>query len=136
MTESRKGEDVLRKRCLVVEDVPMIRRIIEMMMARFRCDVIVASDGERALAVCRVAMPDLILLDWSMPNMDGLTFVAELRRLEGGDKPKIIMCTVNRQNHHITMALAAGVDEYIKKPFNIDRLSEKIGKFGIFDDEL
>jgi two-component system chemotaxis response regulator CheY len=114
----------------------MIRRIIEMMMGRFQFDVIPASDGAMALAACRIAMPDIILLDWSMPNMDGLTFVTELRSMPDGKKPKIIMCTVNRLNHHITMALAAGVDEYIKKPFNIDRLAEKLERVGVHSTRM
>jgi len=120
----------MRKKCLVVEDVPMIRRIIEMMMGRFECEVSVASDGAMALSVCKVLVPDLILLDWAMPNMDGLTFVSELRRMQAGNKPKIVMCTVKSRSQHSSMAMAAGVDEYIEKPFNIEKLTEVLMRLG------
>ncbi len=119
-------------KCLIVEDAPMIRRIIEMMMGRLNFHVTAANDGVMALEACTAALPDIILLDWSMPKMDGLTFVAELRRLPGGDRPKVIMCTVNNEAHHIARATEAGVDAYLAKPFQVDDIVSTLETLKVF----
>ena len=64
-------------------------------------------------------MPDVILVDWRMPKMDGLEFVGRLRRMPGGDA-KVLYCAVEGDAGHVARAKRAGVDDYIMKPFDAE----------------
>lgn len=87
-------------------------------------DVVEASDGVEALAAIQCSRPDLILVDWNMPNMDGITLVRTVRTK---DKAlPIIMCTTEAEKSRVIEALKAGVNDYIVKPFTLESLSEKI----------
>jgi len=92
-----------------------------------------AEDGQRALDACRKRMPDLILLDWNMPVMDGLTFLKHLRRLPAGQQPKVIFCTTVNDLPHIEEALDAGADEYIMKPFDEAIIRAKLHQTGFLE---
>ena len=75
-------------------------------------------------------MPDLILLDWNMPVMNGIEFICELRRLNGGGGPKVVFCTTENDVAHIREAIEAGADEYVMKPFDHDTLQMKLQLIG------
>src|SRR5262245_20379742 len=90
-----------------------------------------AADGMEALAWCRAAMPDVILLDWNMPMMTGIEFLRKLREEPGGEAPKVIFCTVENDVAHITEALEAGAAEYIMKPFDGDIIEAKFAEAGL-----
>ena len=76
-------------------------------------------------------MPDAILLDWNMPVMDGLEFLAQLRSMPSGTKPKVIFCTTENEVAQITRAIAAGADEYIMKPFDKEIVHSKLVEVGL-----
>jgi len=118
-------------RCLVVEDMAATRLIYRRMLDRLGLQAVEAEDALLALELCREAMPDLVLADWNLPKMDGLAFVVALRQLPGGDKPKVLMCTIENSMEHIERALAAGIDEYVMKAFTIDILRDKLRQVGI-----
>ncbi len=96
----------------------MIRKVARRIFEGIGFQADEAEDGERALEACRYAMPDLILLDWNMPVMDGFTFLRELRRLPDGTQPTVILCTTENDLAHIARAMHAGADTYIMKPFD------------------
>ena len=75
-------------------------------------------------------MPDVILLDWQMPVMDGLTFLGRLRALPGGAAPKVLFCSVETRAERIAEALSAGADEYVMKPFDGEILHSKLAEVG------
>ncbi|MBY0407709.1 MAG: response regulator, partial [Rickettsiales bacterium] len=85
-----------------------------------------AEDGVQALSMCQAEKPDLILLDWHMPNMDGLEFVKALRALPDGSKPKVIFCTTESDVNHIMQAIQSGADEYVMKPFDAEIIRGKL----------
>ncbi len=87
-------------------------------------DLLEASDGVDALAKAKSTLPDLILLDWNMPNMDGLTFLKAFRT--ENKKTPIIMVTTEADKSHIIEAIRAGVNNYVVKPFTPDALSTRI----------
>jgi len=77
-----------------------------------------AIDGAKAIDSVKVSMPEMVLLDWEMPNLSGPDFVRALRKLPGGDHPKVVLCAIENDVQHIQQALDAGADEYIMKPFD------------------
>ena len=87
--------------------------------------IIEAEDGEKASEACRRGLPDVIPLDWNMPIVDRYEFLGDLRRMPGGDAPKVVFCTTENGNNHIARALNAGVHEYIMKPFDKDIVAAK-----------
>ena len=117
--------------CLVVDDSHVVRLVARRMIAEFGFACSEAEDGRQALDACRVAMPDCILLDWNMPVMNGIEFLAALRGLAGGSGPKVIFCTTENDLAHISQALAAGADEYIMKPFDAEILAGKFAQIGL-----
>jgi two-component system chemotaxis response regulator CheY len=81
------------KTCLVVDDSSVIRKVARRILEGLDFQIIEAEDGEKALEVCKRELPDAILLDWNMPVMDGYEFLGNLRRMPGGDAPKVVFCT-------------------------------------------
>src|SRR5260370_6795224 len=79
--------------CLVVDDSSVIRKVARRILEGLDFQIIEAEDGEKALEVCKRGLPDAILLDWNMPIMDGYEFLGNLRRMPGGDQPKVVFCT-------------------------------------------
>ena len=119
------------KTCLVVDDSRVIRRVARRILEDLGFETAEAADGMEAMAWCRTAMPEAILLDWNMPVMDGLEFLKQLRREPDGQDPVVVFCTVENDLEHITMALEAGADEYIMKPFDGDIIAAKLDLAGL-----
>jgi two-component system, chemotaxis family, chemotaxis protein CheY len=117
--------------CLVVDDSSVVRKIARRILEAMDFEIIEAEDGEHALEVCKCAMPEAVLLDWNMPVMDGYEFLGNLRRLPGGDMPKVVFCTTENGIDHISRALRAGANEYIMKPFDKDIIAEKFQEVGL-----
>jgi two-component system chemotaxis response regulator CheY len=117
-------------RCLLVDDSRVIRKVAHRIISGLGYQVIEAENGEEALARCKAAMPDLILLDWEMPVMTGVQFVAALRRLDGGAGPKVVFCTSKSETPDIYQGIGAGADEYVTKPFDEQTLLAKLQRIG------
>jgi two-component system chemotaxis response regulator CheY len=125
----RSSEPV--KTCLVVDDSRVIRKVARRILEDLGFEIAEAADGMEAMAWCRTAMPEAILLDWNMPVMDGLTFLRELRKEPEGHQPVVVFCTVENDLEHIALALESGADEYIMKPFDGDILEAKLTEAGL-----
>ena len=117
--------------CLIVDDSPTVRRVIRRIVVNLGFEAVEAAEGRAALAACRERLPDLVVLDWNMPEMDGMSFLRALRRLPEGQRPVVIFCTTVNDLPHIEEALDAGADEYIMKPFDEDILKHKLGQTGL-----
>jgi two-component system, chemotaxis family, chemotaxis protein CheY len=117
--------------CLVVDDSSVIRKIARRILEEMDFQIIEAEDGEKALEVCKRGVPDAILLDWNMPVMDGFEFLRILRRMPGGDLPKVVFCTTENGIDHIARAIQAGANEYIMKPFDKDIVAAKFQEVGL-----
>jgi two-component system chemotaxis response regulator CheY len=117
--------------CLVVDDSRVIRKVARRILEDMGFEIAEAADGMEALAWCRAAMPDAILLDWNMPVMNGIEFLRHLREEKDGDGPTVIFCTVENDIAHITEALEAGAAEYIMKPFDGDIIEAKFAQAGL-----
>ena len=121
------------KTCLVVDDSGVVRKVARRIVETLNFSVIEAEDGEKALEACKHSMPEAVLLDWNMPVMDGLEFLVNLRRMPGGDAPKVVFCTTENGMDHIARALEAGADEYIMKPFDKDIVTDKFREVGLVE---
>jgi two-component system chemotaxis response regulator CheY len=119
------------KTCLVVDDSSVIRKVARRILEGFEFQISEAEDGQQALEQCRQSLPDAILLDWNMPVMDGFEFLQALRRMPGGDRPKVVFCTTENDVVHIARALNAGANEYIMKPFDKDIVEAKFQEVGL-----
>ena len=119
------------KHCLIVDDSRVIRKVSRHIVESFAFEVTEAENGQDALAKCSDAMPDLILLDWNMPVMNGIDFLRALRREPGGDKPVVVFCTTENDMEHIKTAMEAGANEYIMKPFDSEIIESKFAQIGL-----
>lgn len=119
------------KTCLVVDDSRVIRKVARRILEDIGFEIAEASDGMEALAWCRAAMPDAVLLDWNMPMMTGIEFLRHLRLEPGGDKPIVVFCTVENDIERIREALDCGANEYIMKPFDGDIIASKFAEAGL-----
>ncbi len=117
--------------CLVVDDSTVIRKIARRILEEMNFQIVEAEDGAKALEACQRELPDAILLDWNMPVMDGYEFLGALRRMPGGDQPKVVFCTTENGIDHIARALDAGANEYIMKPFDKDIVAAKFQEVGL-----
>lgn len=119
------------KICLIVDDSSVIRKVARRILEGMDFQIVEAEDGEQALAQCQSQLPDAVLLDWNMPKMDGFEFLKALRRLPGGDAPKVVFCTTENDVAHIARALHAGANEYIMKPFDSEIIQSKFAQIGL-----
>lgn len=119
------------KHCLVVDDSRVIRKVASRILEDLGFETAEAADGALALEACKASMPDLIILDWNMPVMDGLEFLRELRGRADGEAPRVVFCTTENDLEHISMAIDAGANEYIMKPFDRDILEGKLAAVGV-----
>lgn len=118
--------------CLIVDDSSVVRKVARRIVEKFGYTVAEAPDGTDALDyVTGNPMPEAILLDWNMPKMQGIDFLDHLRKLPGGNTPKVVFCTTENDLQKISRALWAGADEYIMKPFDEDILATKFATVGL-----
>ncbi len=119
------------KHCLIVDNSKVIRRVARKILRELKFETDEAHDGKGALAACQRNMPDVVLLAWDMPVMDGMEFLRELRGLSGGEAPKVIFCATETDIEHIREAIDAGANEYIMKPFDSEIIQTKFALVGL-----
>jgi two-component system, OmpR family, KDP operon response regulator KdpE len=112
-----------RKRVLIVDDEPQIRRVLRLALTAQGFDVRAAADGEAALDLLHDWHPDLVVTDLAMPEMDGLEITRRIRR---ESRVPIIVLSVKGEEPTKVAALDAGADDYVTKPFGMNELSARI----------
>ncbi len=117
--------------CLIVDDSNVIRMVARRILESFSFDITEAADGRQALDICCRRMPDVILLDWNMPVMNGIDFLHHLREHEGGEAPVVVFCTTENDRSHLREAIEAGANECIMKPFDRDIIEAKFVQVGL-----
>ena len=117
---------------LVVDDSRAMRAILTRLMTGLGFDVIQANDGAEALSVLETgARPNVALVDWNMPVMDGLTFIKKCRLNPDYRDMVLMMVTTESEQSQIVRALAAGAHEYVIKPFTAEVIAEKLEILGL-----
>ena len=121
-------------RALVVEDSKTIRMILCEYLRKMDIQVVEAADGREALERLKeMSAPDLVLVDWNMPVMNGIDFIRAVRELQIFDPLPLIMVTTNSESEHVGTAMEAGANEYIQKPCTFEALREKLDRLGLFE---
>jgi PleD family two-component response regulator len=115
-----------KRKILLVDDDPLIRRIVTKTLTANGYQVLEASSGAEGLALARSQPPDLILLDLMMPGMDGFEVCAALRQDSLTVNVPVLMLTALDQTDAKVRGLQTGADDYITKPFNLDELITRI----------
>lgn len=123
-----------QRSCLVVDDSLVVRKAARRIVEGLGFAVREARDGQEALAACREALPDGVLLDWNMPVMDGITFLRAARAEFGPEQPRIVLCTTEAELARILEALEAGAQEYVMKPFDAEIIRGKFAQAGLLED--
>jgi len=121
--ESPKAES--RNCVLLVDDDQEIVDTVQAALEAHDYQVVVARDGNQGLAMVEREDPDLVILDMMMPKRSGFLVLEKLRRTRPVPT-RIIMITANEGNRHKAYAEMLGVDDYIRKPFPMDRLLESV----------
>ena len=119
------------KHCLVVDDSRVIRKVACRILGDLRFQTEEAEDGVSALESCRMRMPDLILLDENMPNMNGLEFLRTLKRDHPESNPIVVFCTTENDPVHIAEALHAGASDFLVKPYDRMLVEAKLTEAGL-----
>lgn len=121
------------EQALIIDDSRAIRRILGAAIRDLGFDVAEAGNGKEALETLAAlaAPPGLILVDWNMPEMNGLEFVTELRRNAAYSGSKVMMVTTETAIEQMAEALEAGADEYLMKPFTKEAVLDKLRLLGV-----
>ncbi len=119
-------------RALVVDDSRTMRRIVAGTLQDLGFETIEAEHGQAAIDLLESGVEvDLACVDWNMPEMDGLTFVATVRADRQWRAITLMMVTTESEQEQIVRALAAGAHEYLIKPFSPDALHDKLALLGL-----
>ena len=122
-------------RALVIDDSRTVRIIIGQILREIGMEVLEARDGVEALEqIKRNPDVDLMLVDWNMPQMNGLDFIRAVRANRAYDAVRILMVTSESQGEQVIQALEAGANEYLMKPFNKDILVAKLNLLDVVQE--
>ena len=118
-------------RALVIDDSTTMRKILGRILSKLGFEITEAGNGCEGLERLRESKDiALALVDWNMPEMDGLTFVRSVRADRTYDAIRLMMVTTEAELSRVAMALEAGADEYVMKPFTDDVIREKLELLG------
>ena len=113
---------------LSVDDSKTIRLVLARLFRPFACELMEAANGEEGLAVATRENPDLIILDYNMPVMDGLAMLRKLREQAALKRTPVIMLTADSGLQSLATAARLGVRDYVTKPFREEELLAKVGR--------
>jgi four helix bundle protein len=122
---AKKTDTKTNQRILLVDDDAEIIESLRLALEAHDYEVLIARDGNQGLALIERESPDLVILDMMMPKRSGFLVLERLKRM-GEKKQKIIMITANEGARHKAYAEMLGVDDYVRKPFPMDRLIKSI----------
>jgi sigma-B regulation protein RsbU (phosphoserine phosphatase) len=114
-------------RILIAEDDPVSRRLLEATLEKFGYEVVVAADGAEAwTALQRNDAPRLAILDWMMPELDGVEICRRMRQIPTSTPPYLILLTAKAERGDVVAGLDAGANDYLKKPFDRGELRARL----------
>lgn len=121
-----KKSEIEKQKILVIDDDPVIRRIVRNTLEENGYAVLLAAGGIEGFKIANSASPDLVLLEIMLPDLDGFDVCLKLRSLEMTSEIAIIIMTVADQPSDVVRGFDNGADDYITKPFSIDELIARV----------
>lgn len=116
---------------LIIDDSKAMRMILGKILSDIGCSVLEAGNGREALqCIASEGKPDLALVDWNMPEVNGLEFIQAVRKNPDYASIALMMITTESEISNVEAARKAGVNEYVIKPFNTEIILEKLGAMG------
>ena len=123
-------------RAMVIDDSRAMRMLLKRELCALGFEVFEAGSGQEALAqLGELGSMDLALVDWTMPGMDGMTLISQIRANPDYEDMRVVMVTSESSPAQIFHALMAGVDEYAVKPITREALAEKLGLVGLLEQD-
>ncbi len=117
----------MAKKVLIVDDAAFMRMMIKDILSKNGYEIVgEAADGQQALDLYKEHQPDLVTMDITMPEMDGITSLKEIKKIN--PDAKVIMCSAMGQQAMVIDAIQAGAKDFIVKPFQADRVIEAVSK--------
>ena len=114
---------------LTVDDSKTIRMLLARLFGKYHCEIFEAENGSEGLNVASTEKPDLIIIDYNMPVMDGITMLRQLRENEELKKTPVIMLTGDTSLEILTSVSLLGLSECVSKPFSDGQLLAKVSRF-------
>jgi len=122
-------------RALIIDDSRALRAIVAKLVKGLGFEVLEAGNGREALEQLKSnGAVDLSLVDWNMPDINGIEFIRAVRAQDEYNAMKVMVITTQTEIDHITKALESGANEYLMKPFTRDALLVKLQMLGIVND--
>lgn len=121
-----------KRKILIIDDSKLTRRVIQHLLKKMNFQTVEASDGKSGILELRSDTSiDLVLIDWNMPNLDGIGFIKEIRKTPQFDRTKLIMLSARDRPIDRELAISMGADDYIVKPLSIRKLTESLSEHGL-----
>jgi two-component system chemotaxis response regulator CheY len=117
--------------CLIADDSKVIRLLMSKIMNNLGFSVIEAEDGEDVVELAQTQTPDLIIMDWNLPVLDGIDALYKIKQLNITQNIKVIFCSSSSDETKIHQAINGGADDYIIKPFDGDIIASKLTILGL-----
>lgn len=119
------------KTCLIVEDSPLIREITARLVRDLGFSPREAARAIEGVMECKHATPDVVLLDWDLPQMEALEFLKGVAELPPESRPTIVLCATEHDQQQFTLAKAAGAAHVLMKPYDGRLIAEKLAEIGL-----
>ena len=121
-------------KCLIADDSQIIRMVLAKIFSNFGFEVDVAEDGDEVIEKCFANEPDIIVMDWWLPVIDGIDVLYKIRNDKRIRQPRIVFCSSNTTPNKIADALQGGADDYLMKPFDEDIIRSKLIILGLLKE--
>lgn len=118
-------------KCLIADDSRIIRMVLAKIFSNLGFEVEEAEDGDEVIEKCLAQEPDIVIMDWWLPVIDGIDVLYKIRNDKNIRQPKIIFCSSNAEPDKISEALDGGADDYLMKPFDEEIIKSKLIILGL-----
>ena len=128
---SGSGCVMATKQCLIIDDSSSIRKVATRILQDFGFQSTEAENGEEAQKKCAESMPECIIVDWQIPDVDSTRLMSDIRKLPDGNKPSIIYCVLENDPMQMAAAIRHGANGRLIKPFDRETLTRSMSSVGL-----
>ena len=121
-------------KCLIADDSRIIRMVLAKIFSNLGFEVEEAEDGDEVIEKCLAQEPDIVIMDWWLPVIDGIDVLYKIRDDKKIRQPRIVFCSANTELEKISEALDGGADDYLMKPFDEEIIKSKLIILGLIKE--